>query len=93
MVLIGKRSLGLAHQEDCIKSIQINTNKINKYLINHAFGSDEIRYLIKCPRTLTGIIVGRIEKMFTSMQLGKNNTKRLGKLCLGDNNFSRTTCS
>ena len=63
------------HEEDCIKSIQGNTNKINKYLINHAFGSDEIRYLVS-PRTLTGIIVGRIEKMFiASMQLGKNDTK------------------
>jgi len=75
MVLIGKRSLGLVHEEDCIKSIQGKTNKINKYLINHAFGSDEIRYIVS-PRTLTGIIVGRIEKMFiASMQLGKNNTK------------------
>ena len=75
MVLIGKRTLGLVHEEDCIKSIQGKTNKINKYLINHAFGSDEIRYLVS-PRTLTGIIVGRIEKMFiASMQLGKNNTK------------------
>jgi len=59
LVLIGKRSLALVHEEDCIKSIEGKTNKINKCLINHAFGSDEIRYLVS-PRTLTGIVVGRI---------------------------------
>ena len=75
MVLLGKRAIGLVQEEDQTIKNKEKTDKINKYLISYAFGSDEIPYLVS-PRTLTGIIVGRIEKMFiASMQLGKNNTK------------------
>ena len=75
MILIGKRSLGLVQEEDFIKNTKVKTDKMNEYLIKHALGSDEIRHLVS-PRTISGIRVGRIEKMFAaSMQIGKNDPK------------------
>ena len=75
MILVSKRALGLVQDENVINNNKSNTENLNKYLINHAFGSDEIHHLVS-PRTISGIVVGRIEKIFiASMLQGKKHPK------------------
>ena len=79
MVLIGKRSLGLAQEKEEILKAKDKSDRTNKYLIEHAYGSKNIGYLVS-PVTGGGIPCSRIEKLFiAAKQSGMNKPMDLAE--------------
>ena len=75
MVLIGKKSIAVVQEEKEISKAKEKTDRINKYLIEHAYGSKEIAYLVS-PATAGGIPLNRIQKMFlAAIKAGKKTPK------------------
>lgn len=63
LILAGNGNITIAQDEDIVGKAKVHTDRLNRYLIDRARGSDEIPYLVS-PVCGGGLEVGRFQQLF-----------------------------